>query len=71
MMHPAPSAAELAVAAWYKSSATNANNECVEVAHFPDWTGIRDTKQAATPDRPVVLVPATAFTRLITHIRQG
>lgn len=34
---------------WYKSSRSDANNQCVEVHHAEDRTGVRDSKN---PDGP-------------------
>jgi hypothetical protein len=39
--------------AWYRSSRTAGANNCVEVAHGPGWTAVRDSKN---PTGPVLIV---------------
>ncbi|MDT0320306.1 DUF397 domain-containing protein [Streptomyces millisiae] len=68
MTQPGPSPDDLAAATWIKSSASGAQNECVEVAHLGPWTGVRDSKD---PARATVIVPAGAFARLVSHLARG
>jgi hypothetical protein len=49
--------AEIAMASWYKSSASSYNGNCVEISHLPDGrVAVRDTKDRASG-------PALIFTR--------
>jgi hypothetical protein len=51
------SSAEIAVASWYKSSASSYNGNCVEISHLQDGrVAVRDTKDRASG-------PALIFTR--------
>lgn len=51
------STAEIAMASWYKSSASSYNGNCVEVSHLRDGrVAVRDTKDRASG-------PALIFTR--------
>lgn len=64
MTRPTPK--ELAAANWIKSSASNAQNECVEVARLGSaWAGIRDSKN---PERAALIVPAGAFADLVAFV---
>ncbi|MEU8779880.1 DUF397 domain-containing protein [Streptomyces sp. NPDC048606] len=54
---------------WRKSSASGANNECVEVGAAGSWAGIRDTKQAGRG--PVIIVTADALDALVTAVSAG
>jgi hypothetical protein len=40
--YPAPE--ELADATWFKATASNGGEGCVEVAHLERWTVVRDSK---------------------------
>lgn len=40
---------DLARAEWFKSSFSNANNACVEVAVLPDAVAVRDSKDRGGP----------------------
>ncbi|MCX4908670.1 DUF397 domain-containing protein [Streptomyces sp. NBC_00878] len=56
--------------AWRKSSYSDGmGNNCVEVAHLTTAPAIavRDSKNAAGP---ALLVPSTAWTTFVTHIRE-
>jgi hypothetical protein len=44
-----PGPDELAAAAWTKATASNGSEGCVEVAHLPHWTVIRDSKHPHGP----------------------
>lgn len=35
--------------AWYKSSRSSGASNCVEVAHGPGWTAVRDSKNKTGP----------------------
>jgi len=51
------SSAEIAMASWYKSSASGYNGNCVEISHLRDGlVAVRDTKDRASG-------PALIFTR--------
>jgi len=51
------SSAEIAMASWYKSSASSYNGNCVEISHLQDGrVAVRDTKDRASG-------PALVFTR--------
>jgi Domain of unknown function (DUF397) len=51
------SSAEMAMASWYKSSASSYNGNCVEISHLHDGrVAVRDTKDRASG-------PALIFTR--------
>jgi hypothetical protein len=51
------SSSEIAVASWYKSSASSYNGNCVEISHLQDGrVAVRDTKDRASG-------PALVFTR--------
>jgi hypothetical protein len=41
---------ELTHATWFKATASNGSQSCVEVAHLKSWTVVRDSKD---PDGPV------------------
>ena len=47
---PHPDPEELAGAQWFKATASNTSQGCVEVAHLEHWTVVRDSKN---PDGPV------------------
>jgi hypothetical protein len=42
-------------------------NNCVEVAHLTPDRGVRDSKN---PTGPALLLPPTAWTTFVTHIRE-
>jgi Domain of unknown function (DUF397) len=46
---PYPTSDELDRAAWFKASASNGSQTCVEVAHLESWTVVRDSKNPAGP----------------------
>jgi hypothetical protein len=41
---PYPDSGELAGASWFKATASNGGEGCVEVAHLERWTVVRDSK---------------------------
>jgi hypothetical protein len=54
--------------AWFKSSYSDAGQNCVEAAHLtPTGIAIRDSKN---PTGPALLLPASAWTTFVTHIRR-
>ncbi|WP_181774268.1 DUF397 domain-containing protein [Amycolatopsis pittospori] len=56
---------------WHKSRHTHwEENACVEVGTDGTLVGIRDTKQRELPSevRPVLVVTATGFAALLTHL---
>jgi hypothetical protein len=66
MTQPRPTSKDLKHAAWFKSSRSGSGNECVEVAlDTPGWAGVRDSKK---PAGPALVVPASAFSRLIGYV---
>ncbi len=46
---PLPSAGQLARAVWFKATASNTSEGCVEVAHLDKWTVVRDSKNPGAP----------------------
>lgn len=65
MMHIPPTPTQVAAAIWIKSSASAPDNECVEVAAFPSWIAVRDSK---VKDGPHFLVSAKAFAALVDNL---
>jgi hypothetical protein len=54
---------------WRKSSHSHfEENACVEIGFAPDVVGVRDTKQAALPARPVLVCSANAFAAFLAHV---
>ena len=59
---------------WRKATWSGGNNgNCVEVGFTPDGsvTGIRDTKEAGSPDRGVLEVPREAWVKFISAVQNG
>jgi hypothetical protein len=57
---------------WRKSSHSHfEENACVEIGAAPGVVGVRDTKQAALPARPVLLCSAKAFAAFLDHLTAG
>jgi hypothetical protein len=44
-----PTPEELAGASWFKATASNGTEGCVEVAHLKRWTVVRDSKNPVGP----------------------
>ncbi|MFG2380455.1 DUF397 domain-containing protein [Streptomyces avermitilis] len=68
-MHPRPTAPEIvSEQAWFKSSYSDAGQNCVEIATPLPGTdiAIRDSKN---PTGPSLLVPAAAWSAFVTAIR--
>ncbi|MFJ9242474.1 DUF397 domain-containing protein [Streptomyces sp. NPDC101776] len=54
--------------AWFKSSYSDAGQNCIEAAHLtPTGIAIRDSKNAAGP---TLLLPVTAWAPFLTHLRE-
>ncbi|MGW4889673.1 DUF397 domain-containing protein [Streptomyces sp. CL12] len=65
-MHPRFTAPELAPdSAWFKSSYSNAGQNCVEVAPLAPHIGVRDSKD---PHGPALLLPSYAWAQFIGHV---
>lgn len=56
-------------AAWFKSSYSNGNGECVEVAHLGDAVAMRDSKQHGTG--PVLTNTAEGWRSFIASVANG
>ncbi|MFI1409988.1 DUF397 domain-containing protein [Streptomyces sp. NPDC020707] len=61
-----PTAVQLAISVWYKSSYSTAHNECVEIARAWPWVGIHDSTE---PNRGSLAVQAAAFTVFIDGLK--
>ncbi|MFE2420997.1 DUF397 domain-containing protein [Streptomyces hokutonensis] len=54
--------------AWFKSSYSDAGQNCIEAAHLaPTAIAIRDSKN---PTGPALLLPATAWAPFLSHLRE-
>lgn len=51
--------------AWYRSSRTSGANNCVEVAHGPGWTAVRDSKN---PTGPMLVVTKREWQTFISAV---
>ncbi|MEV0359397.1 DUF397 domain-containing protein [Nocardia sp. NPDC050697] len=56
-------------ARWFKSSYSNANANCVEVCHFAEETGVRDSKNNGIG--PVLTFSLAAWTAFVDGVRGG
>lgn len=65
-MNNTAGSAEFAVANWFRSSYSAANNECVEVTHTRSGVGIRDSK---APARRALAVSPTAFAAFVGGVK--
>ncbi|MFG2091585.1 DUF397 domain-containing protein [Spirillospora sp. NPDC048824] len=59
---------DFAAAKWRKSSRSNSEQECVEVAEVPSAIGIRDSKN---PEGAPLILNRTTFTDLLNHVKAG
>jgi Domain of unknown function (DUF397) len=67
--HPSyPTPDELNRAAWFKASASNGSQTCVEVAHLGSWTVVRDSKN---PDGPVHCYTPLEWACFLDGVRAG
>lgn len=56
--------------AWRKSSKSGANGgDCVEVGFADTGRAVRDTKQAADPQRPILEFSNDAFASFLTRVK--
>ena len=55
--------------AWFKSSHSDAGQNCIEAAHLTrtDAIAIRDSKN---PTGPALVLPQTAWTPFLAHLRE-
>ncbi|RSS57507.1 DUF397 domain-containing protein [Streptomyces sp. WAC01280] len=68
-MNAAKPPAQFASDAWFKASASAAQNECVEVnASAPAFVGVRDSK---APNGPVLAFELAAFTTAVAVVASG
>jgi hypothetical protein len=51
--------------AWYRSSRTAGTQNCVEVAHGPGWTAVRDSKN---PTGPLLVVTTREWQAFISAV---
>jgi hypothetical protein len=65
---PYPTPEELGRAEWFKASASNGSNTCVEVAHLECWTVVRDSKN---PEGPVHCHTPRAWACFLDGVRAG
>jgi len=63
-----PSQEELANAQWTKAQASTGSNGCVEVAHLPGWTAIRDSK---APGGPIQLYSPHEWACFLDGVAKG
>lgn len=65
---PEPEPAELAAASWFKASRSANGSDCVEVAHLPRGTAVRDSKD---PGGPVHFFAAGEWGAFLDGVRKG
>jgi Domain of unknown function (DUF397) len=61
------SAPDFSRARWTKSSFSEAERQCVELAAVDGWVGVRDSKLAAAS--PVLTVTPAAFHAFLTSVK--
>ncbi|MFR9730806.1 DUF397 domain-containing protein [Saccharopolyspora sp. MS10] len=59
---------DLTGATWFKSSYSNSQNECVEVALVPGGAGVRDTKDR---DGGTLTFTGTTWSAFLTTLKRG
>jgi hypothetical protein len=65
-MHPRLTAPEVAPEhAWFKSSYSDAGQNCLEATHLPPTIAIRDSKN---PTGPALVLPPATWTAFVTHV---
>jgi hypothetical protein len=69
MRHEDAVAALAATGSWHKSTFSQAQNGCVEVASVPDIVGVRDTKIGAAG--PVLVFGRAEWAAFVTGVRGG
>jgi hypothetical protein len=67
-LRPYPTQQELGRAAWFKATASNGSNTCVEVAHLESWTVVRDSRD---PDGPVQHYTPREWACFLDGVRAG
>jgi hypothetical protein len=67
--HEAALAALSQAANWSKSSRSQGQNDCVEVARVPGWVGVRDSKLGASG--PMLAYSLDSWAELINAARTG
>lgn len=60
----------LEAASWRKASQSNSQGACVEAGHGTGVVGVRDTKQAGSPDRTVLEFPASAWRAFTRDLKE-
>lgn len=57
---------------WRKSSRSGGNNgNCIEIGYADSARAIRDTKEAANPDRATLEFKGSAFAAFLDRVKSG